>query len=69
VWFNGRWLADLTIGGREPEHYVVAVPRGLVRTIEYDVLESNVVEWRGMPDEDAPILLWALRVHAARRAS
>jgi hypothetical protein len=69
VWFNGRWLADLTIGGREPEHYVVAVPRGLVRTIEYDVLESNVLEWRGIPDEDAPILLWALRVHPARRAS
>jgi hypothetical protein len=69
VWFNGQRLADLTIAGREREHFVVGVPRGLVRTIEYDVLESNVVEWRGMPDEDAPILLWALRVHAARGAS
>jgi hypothetical protein len=68
VWFNGQLVADLTIGGRGLEHYVIGIPRALVRTIEYNVLESNVLEWRGMPVRgDAPILLRALRVHAARR--
>lgn len=68
VWFNGQPVADLAIGGRGPEYYVIGIPRVLVRTIEYNVLESNVLEWRGMLSrEDAPILLRALRVHAAGR--
>jgi hypothetical protein len=63
-------VAHLTIRSREPEYYVISIPRALVRTIEYDVLESNVLEWRGTPGrEESPILLWALRVHAVRRAS
>jgi hypothetical protein len=70
VWLNGRRLAQLTIGGAEPAYHVLAVPRGLVRTIEYDVLESNVLEWRGaLPAEGSPPRLSALRVHAGRRAS
>jgi hypothetical protein len=68
VWLNGQRVADLTIRSREPEYYVIGVPRALVRTIEYDVLESNVLEWHGTPErEETPILLWALRVHAGRR--
>jgi hypothetical protein len=59
-------VADLTIRGTGPEYYVIAVPRAFVRTLEYDVLESNVVEWRGMRTrQDVPIRLWALRVHPA----
>lgn len=71
VWFNGRRIAQVTIAGPGPENYVIGIPRALVRTIEYDVLESNLLEWRGMlARDDAPILLRALRVHAAgRRAS
>jgi hypothetical protein len=66
VWFNGHRVADLTIRGTGPEYYVIAVPRAFVRTLEYDVLESNVVEWRGMRTrQDVPIRLWALRVHPA----
>jgi hypothetical protein len=68
VWFNGRRVADLTIGGQGPEIYVIGIPRALVRTIEYNVLQSNVLEWRGvLAREGAPILLRALRVHAAGR--
>jgi len=68
VWFNGQRVADLTIDSRGPEYYVIGIPRPLVRTIEYNVLESNVLEWRAMPArEDAPILLRALRVDAAGR--
>jgi hypothetical protein len=68
VWLNGRRVADLTIRGREPEYYVIGIPRALVRTVEYDVLESNVLEWRGTPErEETPFLLWALRIHAGRR--
>jgi hypothetical protein len=68
VWFNGEHVADLAIRGQGPELYVIAIPRALVRTMEYDVLESNVLEWRGMRQrEDVPIVLWALRVHPGRR--
>jgi len=68
VWFNGQQVAHLTIRDREPEHYVIGIPRALVRTVEYDVLETNVVEWRGTREgEDTAILLWALRVQAGRR--
>jgi hypothetical protein len=70
VWLNGERVAHLTIRSREPEYYVIGVPRALVRTIEYDVLQSNVLEWRGALESGAtPILLWALRVQAGRRAS
>jgi len=70
VWLNGHRVADLTIRSREPESYVIGIPRALVRTIEYDVLQSNVLEWRGTLERGkTPILLWALRVHAGRRAS
>jgi len=71
VWLNGQRVAHLTIRSREPEYYVIGIPRALVRTIEYDVLESNVLEWRGtLEREETPILLWGLRVHAGRpRAS
>jgi hypothetical protein len=69
VWLNGQRMAHLTIR-QEPEYYVIAIPRALVRTIEYDVLQSNVLEWRGTPERgETPILLWALRVHAGRRIS
>ena len=69
VWLNGQRVAHLTIRSREPEYYVIGIPRALVRTIEYDVLKSNVLEWRGtLEREETPILLWALRVHAGRRA-
>ena len=68
VWFNGHRVAALTIRGGGPEYYVIAIPRALVRTIEYNVLESNVLEWRGMrARQDVPILLWALRVHPGRQ--
>lgn len=68
VWFNGVRLADLQIRGSGPEFYAIAVPRSLVRTIEYDVLKSNVFEWRPMrADGDVPILLRELRVHAGPR--
>ena len=67
VWFNGEPLADLTVRTREPEHHVIGIPRGLVRTLDYDVLESNVLEWRATSEsEGGSILLWALRVHAGR---
>ncbi|MGH9308196.1 MAG: hypothetical protein ACRD1U_02400 [Vicinamibacterales bacterium] len=70
VWLNGQQVADLTIRGRGPDSYVIGIPRALVRTIEYDVLESNVLEWRWAPErEESPLLLWALRIHAVRRAS
>ena len=70
VWLNGRRVAHLTIRGPEPEYYVIGIPRALVRTIEYDVLQSNVLEWRGTLEPGAsPILLWALRVHAGGRES
>jgi len=70
VWLNGHRVADLTIRSREPESYVIGIPRALVRTIEYDVLQSNVLEWRGtLEPGKTPMLLWALRVHAGRRAS
>jgi hypothetical protein len=68
VWLNGQQVAHLTIRSREPEYYVIGIPRALVRTIEYDVLKSNVLEWRGtLEREQTPLLLWALRVHAGRR--
>lgn len=68
VWFNGRRVSDLTIAGPGPEYYVIGIPRALVRTIEYNVLESNVLDWRGMPaHEEAPIVLRALSVHAVGR--
>lgn len=70
VWLNGERVAHLTIRSREPEYYVIGVPRALVRTIEYDVLQSNVLEWRGaLESGETPILLWALRAQAGRRAS
>ena len=70
VWLNGRQVAHLTIRGREPEYHVIGIPRALVRTIEYDVLKSNVLEWRGTRErEETPLLFWSLRVHAGRRAS
>jgi hypothetical protein len=68
VWLNGQRVADLTIRSRGPEYHVIGIPRGLVRTLDYDVLESNVLEWHGTSEpEDSPIWLWALRVHAGRR--
>jgi hypothetical protein len=69
VWFNGQWLADIAIRDPQPAYHVIAVPRALVRTVEYDVLDSNVLELRGPSGEDAPMVLWALRVHTARRGS
>jgi len=63
VWFNGHRVADLTMQGAGPEYYVIGVPRAFVRTIQYDVLESNVLEWRTR--QNLPIRLWALRVHPA----
>ena len=67
VWFNGRRVADLTIRSRGPEYYVIGIPRGLVRTLEYDVLESNVLEWRGSSERDGPILFSVIGVHAVGR--
>jgi hypothetical protein len=65
VWLNGQRVAHLTIRSREPEYYVIGIPRALVRTIDYDVLESNVLEWRGtLERQETPLLLWALRIHA-----
>ena len=71
VWFNGRRVASLVVRSRQPDTYVIGIPRRLVRTIDNDVLQSNVVEWRGTAErEDLPLLLWAVRVHAGhRRAS
>ena len=63
VWVNGRQIADLTIQGPGPQYYVMAIPRALVRTIEDNVLESNVLEWHGMrAHQDVPVLFWGLRV-------
>jgi hypothetical protein len=68
VWLNGRPVAHLAIRSLRPEYHVIDVPRALVRTIEYDVLTSNVLEWRGATEgEKTPILLWALRIQAAGR--
>jgi hypothetical protein len=65
VWLYGQRVAHLTIRSREPEYYVIGIPRALVRTIDYDVLESNVLEWRGtLERQETPLLLWALRIHA-----
>ena len=68
VWFNGRPVAHVALQEPGPNYYVVAIPRRYVRTLEYDVLKSNVVEWRARGEgQDTPIALWGLRVHAARR--
>jgi hypothetical protein len=68
VWFNGQRVAELTVSSRGPEYHVIGVPRGLVRTVDYDVLESNVLEWHAAPhsEETRPVLL-TLRVQAGRR--
>ena len=68
LWFNGRQVAHLAF--REPGrvYYVVGIPRRQVRTLEYDVLESNVLEWRGPDGRSADtVMLWGFRVHAAGR--
>lgn len=68
IWLNDQRVAHLTIRSRGPESYVIGIPRALVRTIEYDVLQSNVLEWRGATErQESPILLWTLRIHAVRR--
>jgi hypothetical protein len=68
VWFNGRLVATLTLRDPELGYYVLGIPRRHVRTLEYDVLESNVLEWHAAGErQDGPILLWGVRVHAARR--
>jgi hypothetical protein len=68
VWFNGRPVAHVTLHGPGPDYYVVAIPRRHVRTLEYDVLESNVLEWHATGEaQGAPVLLWGLRVQPARR--
>jgi hypothetical protein len=68
LWFNGRRVAHLTLRGPERVYYVVAIPRRQVRTLEYDVLESNVLEWRGSFERgDDAWRLSAFRVHAAGR--
>lgn len=68
VWFNGRRVADLTVRSAEREYFVIAIPRALVRTIQYNVLESNVLEWRDTgPDQSVAILLWTLGVHPGPR--
>jgi hypothetical protein len=68
VWFNGQQVARITLSGRGSEYHVVGVPRRLVRTVEYDVLKSNVLEWHPAEQAEAtrPVLL-ALRVQAGRR--
>jgi hypothetical protein len=68
IWFNGRRVARLTIPAGEAAYHVIGIPRSLVRTIEYDVLETNVLEWRATREgEETPLLFQGLRVHAGRR--
>jgi len=68
LWFNGRRVADLTFRGPERVYVVIGIPRGQVRTLEYDVLESNVLELHGRDDtRDGGLLLRTLGVHAAGR--
>ena len=67
VWFNGGRVAELTVRP-EPEYHVIAIPRSLVRTMEYDVLDANVLEWRATSGGgEAGFELRSLRVHAGRR--
>jgi hypothetical protein len=67
VWFNGGRVAELTVRP-EPQYHVIAIPRSLVRTMEYDVLDANVLEWRTTSGAgEADFELRSLRVHPGRR--
>ena len=46
----------LELHGPEPVVVVFNLPRGLIRTREYHVLESNVLEWRARSDVDTIFL-------------
>ena len=68
IWFDGRPVAHVSLGEPGPNYFVIAIARRHVRTLEYDVVESDVVEWHATgADREAPIALWGLRLHAARR--
>jgi hypothetical protein len=68
LWFNGLQVACLTLPEPGRVYYVVRIPRRQVRTLEYDVLESNVLEWHGADErQDGGLRLQAFRVHAAGR--
>ena len=72
---NGRPLARLGLKGTGPELLVVGIPRNQIRTLEYDIRNSNVLEWRdvlewrgtpGGPGGPGSIRFWGLRLHVLR---